>query len=120
MRHRISGRKLNRTSTHRKAMLANMSAALIKLEQITTTVPKAKELRRAVDKLITLGKRGDLPARRRALGFVYDKRVVEKLFDDLAERYADRPGGYTRVIKLGPRAGDAARMAQIELVGTEV
>ena len=116
MRHRISGRKLNRTSSHRKAMLANMAAALIKHEQITTTVPKAKELRRTVDKLITLGKRGSLHARRQALSTLKDTVLTEKLFSTLAERYAARNGGYTRVMRAGFRYGDSAPMAVIELV----
>jgi len=116
MRHRISGRKLNRTSSHRKAMLANMAAALIKHEQIKTTVPKAKELRRTVDKLITLGKKGSLHARRQALAVLQDRKLAEKLFGTLAERYATRNGGYTRVMRAGFRYGDSAPMAVIELV----
>jgi large subunit ribosomal protein L17 len=116
MRHRKGPRKLNRTSSHRKAMFANMSAALIKHEQIVTTLPKAKELRSIVDKLITLGKRGDLHARRQALSTIKDRALVEKMFSTLAERYADRPGGYTRVLKAGFRHGDNAPMAIIELV----
>jgi len=116
MRHRKGPRKLNRTSSHRKAMFANMSAALIKHEQIVTTLPKAKELRSIVDKLITLGKRGDLHARRQALSTIKDRVLVEKMFSTLAERYADRPGGYTRVLKAGFRHGDNAPMAIIELV----
>jgi large subunit ribosomal protein L17 len=116
MRHRKGPRKLNRTSSHRKAMFVNMSAALIKHEQIVTTLPKAKELRSIVDKLITLGKRGDLHARRQALGTIKDRALVEKMFSTLAERYADRPGGYTRVLKAGFRHGDSAPMAIIELV----
>lgn len=116
MRHRKGPRKLNRTSSHRKAMFANMSTALVKHEQILTTLPKAKELRSIVDKLITLGKRGDLHARRQALGTIKDRALVEKLFSTLAERYADRPGGYTRVLKAGFRYGDSAPMAIIELV----
>ena len=116
MRHRKGPRKLNRTSSHRKAMFANMSTALVKHEQIVTTLPKAKELRSIVDKLITLGKRGDLHARRQALSTIKDRDLVEKLFSTLAERYADRPGGYTRVLKAGFRYGDSAPMAIIELV----
>ena len=95
MRHRMSGRKLNRTSSHRKAMFSNMAAAIIKHEQITTTLPKAKELRRVVDKLITLGKKGDLHSRRRAMSIIKDKGLTDKLFTSLAERYSDRQGGYT-------------------------
>ncbi|MCZ6448011.1 MAG: 50S ribosomal protein L17 [Alphaproteobacteria bacterium] len=116
MRHRMSGRKLNRTSAHRKAMLRNMAAALVKHEQIKTTLPKAKELKPYLDKLITLGKRGGLHARRQALSVLGDRALTAKLFDTLAPRYAERNGGYTRVLKLGPRYGDAAPMAFIELV----
>ena len=116
MRHRKGPRKLNRTSSHRKAMLANMASALVKHEQIVTTLPKAKELRSVVDKLITLGKRGDLHARRQALSVIKDRDLVAKLFSTLAERYAERPGGYTRVLKAGFRYGDSAPMAIIELV----
>ena len=116
MRHRISGRKLNRTSQHRKAMLSNMANALIKHEQIKTTLPKAKELRPVVEKLITLGKRGSLHARRQAHSVLRDNVMTAKLFDALAGRYAERPGGYTRVLRAGHRYGDAAPMAIIELV----
>lgn len=116
MRHHKSHRKLNRTASHRKAMFVNMSAALIKHEQIMTTLPKAKELRGVVDRLITLGKRGDLHARRQALAVVKDRALVEKLFSTLAERYQDRPGGYSRVMKAGFRYGDSAPMAVIELI----
>jgi large subunit ribosomal protein L17 len=116
MRHGIAGRKLNRTSSHRKALLVNMSAALIKHEQITTTLPKAKELRPYVEKLITLGKRGNLHSRRLAISRVGDKVMVSKLFNTLAERYAERKGGYTRIMKAGFRYGDSAPMAVIEFV----
>ena len=117
MRHRMSGRKLNRTSTHRKAMFANMAAALIKHEQIKTTLPKAKDLRRYVDRLITLGKKGTLAARRQALSQLHnDVAMAGKLFDELAARYENRDGGYTRVLKAGFRHGDNAPMAVIELV----
>ena len=116
MRHRLSGRKLNRTSSHRKAMLSNMAVALLSHEQITTTLPKAKELRRVADKMITLGKRANLHARRQAFAFLRDDPTVRKLFGPLAERYKERPGGYTRVIKAGFRYGDSAPMAIIELV----
>ena len=117
MRHRMSGRKLNRTSSHRKAMFGNLAAALIKHEQIKTTLPKAKELRSVVDRLITLGKRGDLHARRLAISRLHgDKKLADKLFTTLADRYSDRPGGYTRVVKAGFRYGDSAPMAIIELV----
>jgi large subunit ribosomal protein L17 len=116
MRHAKSGRKFNRTASHRKAMFANMAVALIKHEQIKTTLPKAKDLRGVVDRLITLGKRGDLHARRQALSVLRDSTIAAKLFKELAERYKDRPGGYTRVIKAGFRYGDMAPMAVIELV----
>ncbi len=116
MRHRSGYRKLNRSASHRKAMFANMAVALIKHEQIKTTLPKAKELRRIVDRLITLGKRGTLHARRQALTTLKDTKIAAKLFDELAERYKERPGGYTRVLKAGFRYGDMAPMAYIELV----
>lgn len=117
MRHRMSGRKLNRTSSHRKAMFINMAAALIKHEQITTTLPKAKDLRPIADRLITLGKRGTLHARRQALSKLGgDAKLVDKLFTTLSERYGDRRGGYTRVLHAGFRYGDSAPMAVIELV----
>ena len=116
MRHGMSGRKLNRTSSHRKALFSNMANALIKHEQIKTTLPKAKELRPVVEKLVTLGKRGDLHARRQAFAMLRDDGMTRKLFDTLAERYAGRQGGYTRVLKAGHRYGDAAPMAIIEFV----
>ena len=116
MRHRKQGRKLNRASAHRRAMFANMAASLIKHEQISTTLPKAKELRSIVDKLITLGKRGDLHARRQALSYLYEPKLVDKLFATLGPRYSERTGGYTRVLRAGFRYGDAAPMAVIELV----
>jgi large subunit ribosomal protein L17 len=116
MRHARSGRKFNRTASHRKAMFANMAVALIKHEQIKTTLPKAKDLRRVVDRLITLGKRGGLHARRQALATLRDNTIATKLFDELGPRYKDRQGGYTRVIKAGFRYGDMAPMAMIELV----
>ena len=120
MRHRIAGRKLSRTSEHRKAMFENMAAALIKHEQIETTLAKAKDLRPIVEKLITLGKRGDLHARRQALAALQDRKITAKLFDVLAKRYADRKGGYTRVLKAGFRFGDAAPAAIIELIDRDV
>ena len=116
MRHGMSGRKLNRTASHRKALFANMAAALIKHEQIKTTLPKAKDLRPIVEKLITMGKHGGLANRRRAYAMLRDDVVVTKLFGVIAERYADRSGGYCRVLKAGFRYGDAAPMAVIELV----
>jgi large subunit ribosomal protein L17 len=112
----MSGRKLNRTSSHRKALFSNMANALIKHEQIKTTLPKAKELRPVVEKLVTLGKRGNLHARRQAFAMLRDDGMTRKLFDTLAGRYAERQGGYTRVLKAGHRRGDAAPMAIIEFV----
>ncbi len=116
MRHGVAGRKLGVTSSHRQAMFRNMAVALIKHEQITTTLPKAKELRPVTEKLITLGKRGGLHARRQAYAQLRNDVIVSKLFDTLAERYRARAGGYTRVLKAGVRYGDAADMAVIELV----
>ena len=116
MRHGMSGRKLNRTSQHRKAMFANMSAALIKHEQIFTTLPKAKELRPIVEKMITLGKKGDLAARRQLMSRLRDEDMTKKVFDVLAPRYEERQGGYIRVLKAGFRYGDNAPMAIIEFV----
>ena len=116
MRHRSSGRKLNRTSKHRQMLFRNLSQALIKHEQIITTLPKAKDLRSVVEKLVTLGKRGGLHARRQAFAQLRDDKMVAKLFDVLAERYAERAGGYTRVLKAGFRYGDSAPMAVIEFV----
>ncbi|WIJ26818.1 50S ribosomal protein L17 [Devosia sp. RR2S18] len=120
MRHGNSGRKLNRTASHRKAMFANMSAALIKHEQIVTTLPKAKDLRPIVEKLITLGKRGDLHARRQAIAQMRDEDQVAKLFAVLGPRYKDRQGGYIRILKAGFRYGDNAPMAVIEFVDRDV
>ncbi len=120
MRHRKKGRKLNRTASHRKAMFANMAASLIKHEQIITTLPKAKEMKRIIDRLITLGKRGDLHARRQAFARLRDEAMVKKLFDVLGERYKDRPGGYCRVMRAGYRYGDNAPRAVIELVDRDV
>ena len=116
MRHKVSKRKLNRTSSHRKALLANMAVALIKHEQIKTTLPKAQELAPYVEKLITLGKKGDLNARRRLYSIIPEKSWGVKVFDILAERYKERNGGYTRIMKAGFRYGDSAPMAVIELV----
>jgi len=120
MRHRVAGRKLQRTSSHRAALFRNMSAALIKHEQITTTLAKAKELRPYVEKLITLAKKGGLSNRRLAHARLLDDTQLVKLFDVLAPRYAERSGGYTRVVKYGLRASDAASMAIIELVDRDV
>ena len=120
MRHGVSGRKLGVTTSHRLAMLRSMATSLLKHEQITTTLPKAKELRPYVERIITLGKRGDLHARRQAYAQVRDEKVVDKLFTTIAERYKGRAGGYTRVLKAGMRYGDAADMAVIELVERDV
>ncbi|MCW9034266.1 MAG: 50S ribosomal protein L17 [Alphaproteobacteria bacterium] len=120
MRHRMSGRKLNRTSSHRRAMFANMAVALITHEQIKTTLPKAKDLRSVADKMVTLGKKGTLAARRQAVAYLRDEAAAKKLFDVLAERYKERPGGYTRVLKAGFRHGDSAPMAIIEYVDRDV
>ena len=120
MRHRIRGRKLNRDSSHRKAMFANMASSLIKHEQINTTLPKAKELRPIVEKLITLGKRGDLHARRLAFARIPDRAMVTKLFDVLGPRYAERQGGYVRIIRANFRHGDCAPMAFIEFIDRDV
>ncbi len=116
MRHGIAHRKLNRTASHRKAMFANMAASLIEHEQIVTTLPKAKEMKPFMDKLITLAKKGDLHARRQAISKVRNKAAVQKLFEVFGERYKDRSGGYTRVLKAGFRFGDNAPRAVIELV----
>ena len=116
MKHNIKNKKLNKTSSHRKAMFMNMSNALIKHEQITTTLPKAKELKRFIEKIITLGKKGDLLSLRKAISILQDKKMASKVFGVLAERYKERKGGYTRVIKLGNRFGDNAPMSVIELV----
>ncbi|HEY7716676.1 MAG TPA: 50S ribosomal protein L17 [Candidatus Binatia bacterium] len=117
MRHRKSGRQLSRNSAHRWALMRNLITALLREEKIKTTDPKAKELRRWADRVITLGKQGSLHARRQVLSIVQDKAVVRKLFDTIAPRFRERPGGYTRIIKVGIRRGDAAPMALIELVG---
>jgi large subunit ribosomal protein L17 len=119
MRHLKSGRQLSRNSSHRWALMRNLITALLREEKIRTTDPKAKELRRWVDRVITLGKQGTLHARRQVLGIVQDKSVVRKLFDTIGPRFKDRPGGYTRIIKLGLRRGDAAQMSVIELVTSE-
>ncbi len=119
MKHKIAGRKLGRNAPHRKAMFRNMVTSLLEHERIYTTVPKAKEAKRIADKMITLGKRGDLHARRQALSYIRSKSVVAKLFDELSEQYADRQGGYTRIIRTGFRRGDAAPLALLELVGYE-
>lgn len=119
MRHRWSGRKLGRTASHRKALMRTMVTEFLENEKIVTTVPKAKELRPVAEKMITLGKRGNLHARRQALAFIRKKAVVFKLFDTVAPRFADRDGGYTRILRLGPRKGDSAEMAILELLSSE-
>ena len=116
MKHLIKHRKLNRTSSHRKALLMNLSNALIKHEQITTTLPKAKELRPFIEKVISLGKKGDLSARRKTMSILQDEKMTKKIFDTLSQRYSERSGGYTRIIKLGNRYGDNAPTAVIEFV----
>ncbi len=117
MRHLKSGRKLNRTSSHRWALIRNLVTSLLRNEKIQTTDPKAKELRRWADRVISLGKRGNLHARRQALAIVQDKAVVRKLFDTIGPRFKDRPGGYTRITKIGWRRGDCAPLSIVELVG---
>ena len=116
MKHNIKNRKLNKTSSHRKAMFMNMSNSLIKHEQITTTLPKAKELKRFVEKIITFGKKGNLESRRKAISILQDQKMAKKIFDVLAVRYKERNGGYTRIIKLGNRFGDNAPTAVIEFI----
>ncbi len=116
MKHNIKNKKLNKTSSHRKAMFMNMSNSLIKHEQITTTLPKAKELKRFVEKIITLGKKGSLESRRKAISILQDKKMTEKVFSIFSDRYKNRNGGYTRIIKIGNRFGDNAPTAIIELV----
>ncbi|MCL1885533.1 MAG: 50S ribosomal protein L17 [Dehalococcoidia bacterium] len=116
MRHNVSGRKFDRPTAHRLAMYRNLVQSLMSSEKIVTTEAKAKEVRSMAEKMITLGKKGDLSARRRALAFIYSEDIVDKVFDDIAKRYADRNGGYTRITKMVPRMGDGAPMAQLELV----
>jgi large subunit ribosomal protein L17 len=120
MKHNIKNKKLNKTSSHRKAMFMNMSNALIKHEQITTTLAKAKELKKFVEKIVTLGKKGDLLSRRKSISILQDKKMSKKVFDVFAERYKSRSGGYTRIIKLGNRFGDNAPTAVIEFVDRDV
>ena len=116
MRHRRAGRKLGRDSAHRRALYANLAGALIEHGRIRTTEAKAKEVRPIVEQMITLGKRGDVSAQRQAVAFLRSKGIAHTLFADIAPRFADRPGGYTRIVKIGPRQGDAAQMAYLELV----
>ena len=120
MRHRNRGRKLNRTASHRTALFANMAQALVKHEQITTTLPKAKELRPVVEKLVTLGKRGDLQSRRLLIARTRCEKTASKIIDTLSPRYAERPGGYTRIMKAGFRYGDSAPMAVIEFIDRDI
>ena len=119
MRHRVHGRKLGRTSPHRRALLRNLCTSLFEYERVTTTVQKAKEVRPIAERLITLGKKETLHARRQAAGFLLKVPVVKKLFEDIAARFADRPGGYTRIFKIGSRSGDGAELAIIELITEE-
>ena len=116
MRHRVAGRKLGRSTGHRRAIYRNLVTDLLGYEKITTTEAKAKEVRGLAERIITLGKKGGLHSRRQAISFILDTRVVEKVFDELGPRYVERPGGYTRITKLGPRLGDGAAMVQLELV----
>ena len=116
MRHKVAGRKLGRDTGHRRALYRNLVTDLLDYEKITTTEAKAKEVRGLAEKMITLGKKGGLHSRRQALSFIFEKKVAEKVFIELAPRYAERPGGYTRITKLGPRLGDGAAMVQLELV----
>jgi large subunit ribosomal protein L17 len=116
MRHKVAGRRLGRSSAHRKALYRNLVTDLLNYEKITTSQAKAKEIRSLAEQMITLGKEGGLPSRRKALSFILDEKVTEKVFTELAPRYAERRGGYTRIIKLGPRPGDGAPMIKIELV----
>ena len=116
MRHKVAGRRLSRSSSHRRALFRNLVTDLLDYEKITTTEAKAKEVRSLAERMITLGKEGDLHSRRQALSFIIDTKVVDKLFSELASRYAERSGGYTRITKIGPRLGDGAPMVQLELI----
>lgn len=116
MRHKVDGRRLSRSSGHRRALYRNLVTDLLNYEKITTTEAKAKEVRRFAERMITLAKEGGLHSRRQALSFIIDTKITEKVFADLAPRYADRPGGYTRIVKLGPRMGDGAPMVKLELM----
>jgi large subunit ribosomal protein L17 len=117
MRHKVAGRKLGRSTDHRRALYRNLVTDLLSYEKITTTEAKAKEIRGMAERMITLGKTGGLHSRRQALAFIMDEKVVDKVFAELAPRYAERPGGYTRIVKLGSRLGDGAAMVKLELVG---
>ena len=116
MRHKLAGRKLSRSSSHRRALLRNLVTDLMGYEKVTTTEAKAKEVRSLAEKMITLGKEGGLSARRQALSYIFDEKVVDKLFNEIAPRYGERPGGYTRITKMAPRLGDGAPMVRLELV----
>ncbi len=116
MRHNISGRKLNRNTSHRMAMLRNLTTSFLKSEKIITTEAKAKEVKRLADKMISLGKEGSLNSRKKAISFIYEEDVVDKLFDNLGKRYSDRTGGFVRIAKMGPRLGDGAPQAMLELI----
>ena len=120
MRHRISGKKLRRDTAHRRALLRNLVTSLLDKERVKTTLAKAKAARPLAEKMITLAKNDTLHARRQALRFIFKKEVVQKLFEELGPRFSERPGGYTRIVKIGPRAGDGAEMAMLELVGSEL
>ena len=120
MRHRVSGKKLRRNTAHRRALLRNLVTSLLDKERVSTTVAKAKAARPLAEKMITLAKRDTLHARRQALRFIFKKEVVHKLFEELGPRFSERPGGYTRIVKIGPRSGDGAEMAMFELVGSEM
>jgi len=119
MRHRVKGRKLKRNTAQRRALLRNLVTSFLEKERITTTIAKAKATKPIAEKMITLAKKNTLHTRRLALGYIYKKEVVKKLFDELGPRFSERPGGYTRIVKIGPRAGDGAEMAILELVGSE-
>ncbi len=119
MRHRVRGKKLRRNSSHRRALLRNLVTSLLDKERVKTTLAKAKAVRPLAERMITLAKKDTLHSRRRALRFVFKKNIVRKLFEELGPRFSERPGGYTRIVKIGPRAGDGAEMAMIELVGSE-
>ncbi|MEW5902346.1 MAG: 50S ribosomal protein L17 [Acidobacteriota bacterium] len=119
MRHRVKGRRLRRPTAHRLALLRNLVTSFLEKERVRTTLAKAKEARPLAEKMITLGKKGTLPARRRATSFIRKESVVTKVFDDLGPRFGQRPGGYSRIVKLGPRSGDGALMAMLELIGSE-
>ena len=119
MRHQVKGKKLRRNTAHRRALLRNLTTSLLDKERIRTTLAKAKAVRPVAEKMITLAKKDTLHTRRQALKYIFKKDVVKKLFDELGPRFTERPGGYTRIVKIGPRAGDGAEMAMIELIGSE-